>query len=151
MVAGWLVLGVGVPGCRGASSGGRDRRCQDPGARGLGLGGGGGPGGPYHMGGGGGSNTEHGTIYIYIYIYVCMYICTSCVCVCACGRAYLHACGTSQIGCVSVCLCAALHKKPTNYWYTRHRRPCMGNIAPPKLRLELYKKHVIFTDSNSNG
>ena len=35
------MVGCGVPGCRGASSGGRDRRCQDPGARGLGPGGGG--------------------------------------------------------------------------------------------------------------
>ena len=57
--------GAGVSGCEFRGSGwGWDRRCQDPGARGLGPGGGA-LGGPYHMGGGGGggSNTEHGTIY----------------------------------------------------------------------------------------
>ena len=47
--------GAGVSGCEFRGSGwGWDRRCQDPGARGL---------GPE----GGGSNTEHATIYIYIY------------------------------------------------------------------------------------
>ena len=56
--------GAGVSGCEFRSGWGWDRRCQDPGARGLGPGG----GGPYHMGGGG-SNTEHGTIHIYIYMY----------------------------------------------------------------------------------
>ena len=63
LVAGWLVLGVGVPGCRGAW--GWDRRCQDPGAQGLGPGGGGVLGDHTIWGGGGvgGSNTEHGTIY----------------------------------------------------------------------------------------
>ena len=52
-----------MPGCRGASSGSRggDRRCQDPGARGLGgfLGGG---------GGGGGVATRKTGPYMYIYI-----------------------------------------------------------------------------------
>ena len=74
MVAGWLV--VGVPGCRGASSGGRGGG-GTVGARiwGLGVsgrGGGGVLGDPYHIGGGGGGlATEHATIYIYIYIYAC--------------------------------------------------------------------------------
>ena len=59
--------GAGVSGCEFRGSGwGWDRRCQDPGAWGLGPWGGGGvPGGPIP----GGSNTEHGTIYIYIYEY----------------------------------------------------------------------------------
>ena len=60
--------GAGVLGCEFRGSGwGWDRRCQDPGARGLGPGG---SWGTIPYGGGGGSNTEHGTIYIYIYIYV---------------------------------------------------------------------------------
>ena len=52
--------GAGVSGCEFRGSGwGWDRRCQDPGARGLGPGGGGFLEDPYHLGGGG-SNTEHG-------------------------------------------------------------------------------------------
>ena len=59
--------GAGVSGCEFRGSGwGWDRRCQDPGARGLGPGGGG-SWGTIPYGGGRGSNTEHGTIYIYIY------------------------------------------------------------------------------------
>ena len=46
--------GLACPGGGGASSGGRDRRCQDPGARGLGLGGGGVLEDPYYSWGGGG-------------------------------------------------------------------------------------------------
>ena len=54
--------GAGVSGCEFRGSGwGWDRRCQDPGARGLGPGGGGGPGGPYHMGGGGGGVATRNT------------------------------------------------------------------------------------------
>ena len=66
--------GAGVSGCKFRGSGwGWDRRCQDPGARGLG------PGGSWGThtifgGGGGGSNAEHRTIYIYIYIYIYTYI-----------------------------------------------------------------------------
>ena len=55
---GLIVLGVGVPGCRGASSGswGGGGTYQDPGAWGLGPGGGGGGvlANAYHLGGGGG-------------------------------------------------------------------------------------------------
>ena len=51
LVAGWLVLGVGVPGCRGASSGG------------------GGGGGTVGARAGGGVATRNTGPYIYIYIY----------------------------------------------------------------------------------
>ena len=65
---------AGVSGCEFRGSGwGWDRRCQDPGARGLGPGGGGGSWGtiPY---GGGGVATRHTGPYIYIYTWMCVYI-----------------------------------------------------------------------------
>ena len=61
--------GVGVQGCRGASSGGRGG-----GGTVGGLGPGGGvPGGPYHMGGGGGVATRNTGPYIYVYTHFSMY------------------------------------------------------------------------------
>ena len=71
--SGWLVLGVGVPGCRGASSGGRGGG-GTVGARIRGLGvlgrGGGGSWGTISYGGGGGVATRNTGPYIYIYICV---------------------------------------------------------------------------------
>ena len=62
--------GAGVSGCEFRGPGwGWDRRCQDPGARGLGPGGGGGSWGtiPY-WGGGGGVATRNTGPYIYIQV-----------------------------------------------------------------------------------
>ena len=85
--------GAGVSGREFRGSGwGWDRRCQDPGARGLGPGGGGALGGPYHMGGGGGSNTEHGTIYTC----VASKIGLCAVALCTCGMADMTGRGKSM-------------------------------------------------------
>ena len=68
-----------MSGCEFRGSGwGWDRRCQDPGARGLGPGGGS-SGDPYHMRGGGGGATRntgpyiYSVLYVHIYIYIYMY------------------------------------------------------------------------------
>ena len=70
--------GAGVSGCEFRGTGwGWDRRCQDPGARGLGPGGG--LGGPYHMGGGGGGVATRNTgPYIYIYMVICVKLDMTC-------------------------------------------------------------------------
>ena len=74
--------GAGVSGCEFRGSGwGWDRRCQDPGARGLGPGGGGLLGDHIWGGGGGGGVATRNTgpyiciyMYVYIYIYICLYV-----------------------------------------------------------------------------
>ena len=112
--------GAGVSGCEFRGLGwGWDRRCRDPGARGLGLvGGGGGSWGTIPYGGGGVAtrNTgpyiyiyihtcgkdfkeqqvdhagdDHIYIYIYTYVYLCIFYRQSqCIYTCVCMKAYIY-------------------------------------------------------------